>query len=84
MEATVYIDREGLRVAAAGGLIGLFGPSGTILLSPGEAQEARDAIVHWLDHLEDEADLRALAEARANDDGTRTPLRDFKEENDNE
>ena len=80
MSTTVYIDREILRVAAADALIGLIAPSGTVLLSPDEAREVRDAITHWLDHLEDEADLRALEEARANDDGTRTPLRDFMEE----
>ena len=86
MNATVYIDRDddSLWVVGTDGQFGIQTPLGVAALSPGEAREVRDALTHWLDHLEDEADLRALEEARANDDGTRTPLRDFMEETDDE
>ena len=77
-----YVTRDDLKVTTDGeeAYIGQPGMGQWITLSPGEAREVRDALTHWLDHLEDEADLRVLDEARANDDGTRTPLRDFMEE----
>lgn len=89
MENTTYIDRAGLWVAVYDDLIYIDNDiddfSAPVTLTPDGAREVRDAITHWLDHLEKEADLRALNEARANDDGTSTPLRDFMEEdNDDE
>lgn len=76
--------RNRLRFSEFEGKLHIRRPGCFIYCDAGEAREVRDAITHWLDLLEDEADLRALDEARANDDGTRTPLRDFLKETDDE